>query len=60
MFAPWNKSYDKPRQCTKKQKHHFTDKGHTVKAMLFPLVMYGCMYWTIKKAEHQRIDSFEL
>ena len=31
-----------------------------VKAMVFPVVMYGCMSWTIKKAEHQRIDAFEL
>ena len=31
-----------------------------VKAMLFPIVMYGCENWTIKKAEHQRIDAFEL
>src|SRR5574340_1301894 len=31
-----------------------------VKAMVFPVVMYGCEYWTIKKAEHQRIDAFEL
>ena len=31
-----------------------------VKAMIFPVVMYGCESWTIKKAEHQRIDSFEL
>ena len=31
-----------------------------VKAMLFPVVMYGCESWTIKKAEHQRIDAFEL
>ena len=35
-------------------------KVHTVKAMLFPLVMYGCESWTIKKAEHWRIDVFEL
>ena len=35
-------------------------KVHLVKAMLFPLVMYGCESWTIKKAEHQRIDAFEL
>ena len=35
-------------------------KIHTVKAMVFPLVMYGCQSWTIKKAEHQRIDAFEL
>ena len=35
-------------------------KVHLVKAMVFPLVMYGCESWTIKKAEHQRIDAFEL
>ena len=35
-------------------------KIHLVKAMVFPLVMYGCESWTIKKAEHQRIDAFEL
>ena len=35
-------------------------KVHLVKAMGFPLVMYGCVSWTIKKAEHQRIDTFEL
>ena len=35
-------------------------KAHLVKAMVFPLVMYGCKSWTIKKAEHQRIDAFEL
>ena len=33
---------------------------HLVKAMVFPVVMYGCNSWTIKKAEHQRIDAFEL
>ena len=31
-----------------------------VKAMVFPVVMYGCVSWTVKKAEHQRIDAFEL
>ena len=35
-------------------------KVHLVKAMLFPVVMYGCESWTVKKAEHQRIDAFEL
>ena len=35
-------------------------KGHIVKAMVFPVVMYGCESWTIKKAEHQRINAFEL
>ena len=35
-------------------------KVHPVKAMVFPVVMYGCESWTIKKAEHRRIDAFEL
>ena len=35
-------------------------KVRLVKAMVFPVVMYGCEYWTIKKAEHQRFDAFEL
>ena len=35
-------------------------KAHIVKAMVFPTVMYGCESWTIKKAEHRRIDAFEL
>ena len=35
-------------------------KVHLVKAMVFPVLMYGCESWTIKKAEHQRIDAFEL
>ena len=35
-------------------------KVHLVKAMVFPVVMYGCENWTIKKAEHPRIDAFEL
>ena len=35
-------------------------KAHLVKAMVFPVVMYGCQSWAIKKAEHQRIDAFEL
>ena len=33
---------------------------HLVKAMVFPVVMYGCESWTMKKADHQRIDAFEL
>ena len=35
-------------------------KVHLVKAMVFPVVMYGCESWTIKKAEHRKIDAFEL
>ena len=60
MLAPWKKSYDKPRQIIKKQRHHFATKVHLVTAMVFPVVVYGCESWTIKKAEHQRIDAFEL
>ena len=54
------KSYNQPRQHIKKQRHYFANKVHLVKAMVFPLVMYACESWTIKKAEHQRIDAFEL
>ena len=35
-------------------------KAHVVKAMVFPGIMYGCESWTVKKAEHQKIDAFEL
>ena len=59
-LAPWKKSYDQPRQHTKKQRHYFATKIHLVKAMVFPVVMYGCESWTIKKAECRRIDAFEL
>ena len=38
----------------------FPTKVRLVKAMVFPVVMYGCESWTIRKAEHQRIDAFEL
>ena len=37
-----------------------TTKVHTVKAMVYPVVMYGCESWTIKKAERQRINAFKL
>ena len=60
MLAPWKKSYDQPRQNTEKQRCYFTDKVRLIKAMVFPVVIYGCKSWTIKKAEHQRIDAFEL
>ena len=47
----WKKSYDQPRQHIKKQRHYFTNKGLSVKGMVFPVVMYGCESWTINKAE---------
>ena len=129
MLAPWKKSYDKPRQSIKKQRHYFPNKGPSsqviipqqcpmlrhpmdcspwnfpdlntglgspsllqgifpsqgpipgllycrwihyqlshqgsphppiVKAMVFPIVIYGCESWTIKKADHRRIDAVKL
>ena len=60
MLAPWKNSYDKPRQCIKKQRHHFVDKGPYSQTMVFPAVMYGYESWTIKKVECQRIDAFKL
>ena len=64
ILAPWKKSYDQHRQHIKKQRHYFANKGpskvHLVKAVVFPVVMYGCESWTIKKAEHRRIDAFEM
>ena len=50
----------KPRQHIKKQRHYFANKGPFIKAMVFPVVMYGCESWTIKKTECQRTDDFEL
>ena len=42
------------------QRHYFANKVHLVKAMVFPVVMYGCESCIVKKAEHRRIDAFEL
>ena len=60
MLTPWKKSYDQPRQNVKKQIHHFATKVRLVKAMVFPVVMYGCESWTVKKAKRRKIDAFEL
>ena len=57
---PLEGKYDQPRLHIKKQRHYFVNKGSLVKAMFFPVVMCGCESWTIKKAEHGRIDAFEL
>ena len=53
-------SPNQPREHIKKQRHYFATKIRLVKAMVFPVVMYGFQSWTVKKAEHQRIDAFEL
>ena len=57
-LAPLKKSYVKPRQHIKKQRYYFANKGPSSQSYGF--FMYGCESWTIKKAEHQRIDGFEL
>ena len=44
----------------KSRDNTLSEKVHLVKAMVFPVVMYGCESWIIKKAEHRRIDAFEL
>ena len=59
MLAPWKKSYDKPRKCIKKHRHHFADKGLS-KSYDFSIVMYRFDSWTIKNAEHRRTDAFKL
>ena len=43
-----------------KQRHYFADKGLSSQSYGFPVVMYGCESWTVKKAERRRIDAFEL
>ena len=60
MLAPCKKSYDQPTQHIKKQRHYFSIKGPFSQSYGFPVVMYGCESWTIKKAECRRVDAFEL
>ena len=58
--TPWKESYDQPRQHIQKQGITLSTNVHLVKSMVFPVVMYGCESWTIKKAECRRIDAFEM
>ena len=59
MLAPWKKSYDK-LSTLKSRDITLLTKVHLVKAMIFPVAVYGCETWAIKKAECQRIDAFQL
>ena len=59
-LVPWKESYDTIRQCIKKQRYHLAKKVHLHKAMIFPAITYRYKSWTIKKAEHQTIDAFDL
>ena len=54
------KSYDKCRQCVESRDIALPTNVHIVKAVVFPVVTYGCESWIIKKEEHQRIAAFEL
>jgi len=58
--SPWKKGYDKPRKIFKSRDITLPTKFHLVKAMVFPVVMYECESWTIKKTQSQRTDTFEL
>ena len=59
-LAPWKKSYDQPDNILKSRDIILPRKVCLVKAMVFPIVMHGYESWTVKKAECQRIDAFEL
>ena len=58
MLASWKKSYDKPREHIKHQRHYFANKFCLVKAMVFPVVMYICENWTIKKLSAEELELF--
>ena len=60
MLAPWKESMANLDSILKSRNITLPTKVHLVKAMAFPVVMYGCESWTVKKADHQRIDVYEL
>ena len=60
MLTPWKKTYDQPRSILKSRDITLPTKFRLVKAMVFPVVTYGCESWTVEKAEHWKIDAFEL
>ena len=60
MFSLWKKSYEQPRQHIKKQRLYFANKGPSSQGYGFSSSHVWCESWTAKKAEHQRIDAFEL
>ena len=60
MFTPWKKSYYDLDDILNSRDISLPTKVHLAKAMVFPVVMYECERWTVKKPEHWRIDAFEL
>ena len=60
MLAPWEKAMINLDSILKSSDITLSTKLHLVKAVVFPVVMYGCESWTVKKAKRRRIDAFEL
>ena len=60
MLAPWKKAMTNLDSILKNRDITLPTEVRVVKAIVFPVVMYGCESWTIKKAKRQRIDAFEL
>ena len=60
MLTPWKESYDQPRCILKSRDITLPTKFHLLKVVVFPVVMYGCENWTIKKVECWRIDVSEV
>ena len=60
MLTTWKKVMTNQDRILKSRDITLPTKVRLVKAMVFPVVMYGCESWTVKKAEYQRIDAFEL
>ena len=60
MLDPWKKSYANLDSVLKSRDITLPSNIHIVKTVVFPVVIYECESWTVKKAKHQRIDAFEL
>ena len=60
MLTSWKKNYDQPKQYIKRRDITLPAEVRRVKAIVFPVVMYGCESWTKKKTKHQRTDAFKL
>ena len=60
MNVSWRESCDKPRQCAKSRDITLPTTVRIVKAVVFPVVMYGCESWTVKKVERRRINVFRM
>ena len=60
MLPPWKKAMTNLDSIFKSRDITFPKEVCVVKAVIFPVVMYGCESWSIKKAEHQRVDAFEV